>query len=302
MNVSEIRFFSCTAECAADLYLPSDVAGARSRPALVIGHGSTMVKEALVEHARHLVGAGYVVLAIDYRGWGRSGGEPRALLRPVSEVEDFRNAITWLRKRPEVDPDRVGIWGVSFGGSIVLHVAAVDRRVKCVVAQSPAPMNGRTLLRNLHGAENFRRLLQALDEDWELRSATREGRRVPWICVPSRDDLPILPGDELANEFMQQAKVIWPTYRADTLLSSVDYILDWAPERHVDRIAPTPLLIVTNGGVDAIHALDEIQKAYRQAGEPKRLTVLPYGVVGLYSEPGLGEAMSHAIAWFDQHL
>jgi hypothetical protein len=302
MTVSEVRFFSCTAHCAADLYLPPGVEQSCSRPGIVIGHGSTMVKEALVEAARRLCDAGYVVLAIDYRGWGRSDGEPRALLRPIDQVEDFRSAITYLRSRPEVDPARIGIWGASFGGGIVLHVAAVDRRVKCVVSQSPAPMNGRRFLSGMHGADNFHRLLASLQEDWECRSATAEGRRVPWICIPSADILPILPGGELANEFMQQAKAIWPTYRADTLLASVDYILDWAPERYIELIAPTPLLIVTNGGFDVVHALDEIQRAYRQAGEPKRLTVLPYDVVGLYSGPGEAEALGHAVAWFDEYL
>ena len=42
--------------------------------------------------------------------------------------------------------------------------------------------------------------------------------------------------------------------------------------------------------------------AFRKAGEPKRLEILPYDVVGLYVEPGLGEAMGHAVEWFDRYL
>ncbi|MBI3302555.1 MAG: hypothetical protein HYZ72_10850 [Deltaproteobacteria bacterium] len=76
----------------------------------------------------------------------------------------------------------------------------------------------------------------------------------------------------------------------------------WAPEHFIEHIAPRPLLIVTNGAYDLHHPLDQIQIAFRKAGEPKRLEILPYDVVGLYVEPGLGEAMGHAVEWFDRYL
>jgi len=45
-----------------------------------------------------------------------------------------------------------------------------------------------------------------------------------------------------------------------------------------------------------------VQAAFDRAGEPKKLVTLPYDTVGLYSEPGLGVAMRHAIAWYDRYL
>lgn len=48
--------------------------------------------------------------------------------------------------------------------------------------------------------------------------------------------------------------------------------------------------------------LEEAQSAFDKAGEPKRLVVLPYDVLGLYTGPGLEEAMALAIDWFDLHL
>src|SRR5436853_1095924 len=134
---TEVFFPSGGLRCAADLYLPEGARAGAKLPGLVIGHGFSVVKEALVEHGRWFARAGFATLAIDYRTFGRSEGEPRAQLFPMREAEDYRNAISFLRACPEVDPERIGIWGTSFAGGLVLFVGAVDRRVKAVVSQVP---------------------------------------------------------------------------------------------------------------------------------------------------------------------
>jgi hypothetical protein len=51
-----------------------------------------------------------------------------------------------------------------------------------------------------------------------------------------------------------------------------------------------------------IHPMDQLLEAYQKAQEPKRLALLPYDQTGLYSDPGLGEAMAEAIGWFQKYL
>src|SRR5713101_1045472 len=178
MNVKQVMFRSGIVRCAADLYLPDNIQKTAPVPGLVIGHGFAMVKEALVPHAEYLVRAGYVVLAIDYRTFGASEGEPRGQLFPFNQVEDFRNGISYLQSRPEVDPKRIGIWGVSFGGGVVIQTAAMDRRIKCVVAQSPG-VNLRKVMKDLRGSEGWVQLLDRLEQDWQQRFETGKGERVP---------------------------------------------------------------------------------------------------------------------------
>jgi dienelactone hydrolase len=75
---------------------------------------------------------GHLALAphtIPFRYFGDSEGEPRSQLFPLHQVEDVRNAITWLSSQPEVDPQRIGIWGTSYGGGIVV---TFDRRIRAV--------------------------------------------------------------------------------------------------------------------------------------------------------------------------
>src|SRR5207237_3859348 len=81
--------------------------------------------------------AGHVVLAYDHRNFGDSDGEPRQELDPWVQVRDYRHAITFAQTLDGVDPGRVGVWGSSYAGGHVLVVAAIDRRVGCVVSQVP---------------------------------------------------------------------------------------------------------------------------------------------------------------------
>ncbi len=56
-------------------------------------------------------------------------------------VEDYRNAVTWLSDRSEVDAQQIGVWGTSYSGGLVLCVGTFDKRIKAVVAQVPSAMN-----------------------------------------------------------------------------------------------------------------------------------------------------------------
>jgi cephalosporin-C deacetylase-like acetyl esterase len=76
-------------------------------------------------------------LAFDNRGFGASDGVPRQEVSPTAQTSDISDAITYVQSRPDVDEDRIGIWGSSFSGGNVLWVGAVDRRVKAVVSQVP---------------------------------------------------------------------------------------------------------------------------------------------------------------------
>src|SRR5260370_17710843 len=76
--------------------------------------------------------AGIAAVVFDYRSFGASGGEPRQRLFPRDQIEDYRSALTWLSLQPEIDADRLGVWGSSFSGGHVLHVAAYDPRGKAV--------------------------------------------------------------------------------------------------------------------------------------------------------------------------
>lgn len=143
MMRTDIEFNADNTTLRGWLYTPD--ANVKSLPTVVMAPGFAMVKEqALDKLAEVFVSAGLVCVVYDNRSTGASDGEPRGDIDPYAQMHDYRHAITYAQALPQVDSERVGIWGTSYSGAHVLAVAAVDRRVKCVVAQVPATSGIRT--------------------------------------------------------------------------------------------------------------------------------------------------------------
>jgi hypothetical protein len=118
------------------LYLPED-AGGRRVPCVVLCHGFSGTMDRLTLHAARFRQEGLAALIFDYRNFGESGGEPRQLVEIAGQQEDIRAAVAFVRSRPEIDPERIALWGNSLGGGHVVAVAAGDPRIAAVVAQNP---------------------------------------------------------------------------------------------------------------------------------------------------------------------
>jgi uncharacterized protein len=127
----DIIFPSGDSYCAAWLFLPDGASPNAQVPGIAMAHGLGAVKEMYLEFfARNFADAGLAAVLFDYRYFGASGGEPRQRVAPHEQTEDYRSALTCLSLQPEVDADRLGVWGTSFSGGHVLHVGAYDPRVK----------------------------------------------------------------------------------------------------------------------------------------------------------------------------
>ncbi len=299
MDIEKVEFASGDGRCAGDLYLPD--AAVANRAGVVLGHGFSLVKEALVEHGRRFADAGLVALAIDYRSFGESPGEPRGQLFPLNLVEDFRSAISFLEGRPDVDTERIGIWGTSFGGATVIYTAGVDLRAKAVVAQVPV-VNARRWMQSLRTSDQWIELQARLVEDRRERFRTGSGARVRVAGLGAEGEFCAMPVDRQLMSFLEEAEKELKTWRPDLVLESMEKIIEFNPESVIHQIAPRPLLMIATTGYDMIHPIDQVLGAYEKALEPKRLTLLPYEQTGLYSEPGFSESITEAIAWFEEYL
>ncbi len=121
------------------LFLPKDLRSGEKRPAIIFVHGGP-VRQMLpgyhymeVYHLFYgvnqwLASQGYIVMSVNYRGgigYGKSfRTAPNTNSRGNAEYQDVLAGGRYLQSRPDVDPKRVGIWGLSYGGLLTAQALA----------------------------------------------------------------------------------------------------------------------------------------------------------------------------------
>jgi fermentation-respiration switch protein FrsA (DUF1100 family) len=263
-----------------------------------MAHGWSSVKEmSLASYAEAFAKAGFIVLVFDYRFLGASGGMPRQRVIPSEQQADYRNAITYMSRQPEVDADRIGLWGTSYSGGHVLEVAATDRRVKAVVAQVPAVNTAALAWRWIRNGWHR--------EVWQTTKLMLKQLFHPFtqLYIPVVNDPGLaatLPGGEGARWFERERKNA-PSWKNEVTVSSSIAAMFYRGARFIHRIAPTPLLMVV-ASHDDIVLTSECLKAFQRAQEPKKLLEVEGGHFDFYEEPGLSKVLSTEVEWFQLYL
>jgi fermentation-respiration switch protein FrsA (DUF1100 family)/ketosteroid isomerase-like protein len=128
-----VRFNGGDTFIVGNLYLPAGYRGDSVYPAVVVGGSLTSVKEQMGgAYAAEMASRGFLALAIDYRRYGESGGEPRQYEDPATKAEDLSAAAAYLASRADVRPGGVGLIGICTSGGNVLYAAARDPGISAV--------------------------------------------------------------------------------------------------------------------------------------------------------------------------
>jgi cephalosporin-C deacetylase-like acetyl esterase len=280
-------------------------ATASSAPVVVMAHGYNCLKELYLDrYAASIARAGNVVVAYDHRNFGDSDGEPRQELDPWMQVRDYRHAITFAQTLDGVDPDRVGVWGTSYAGGHVLVVAAIDRRVRCVVSQVPTISGWEATLRRVP-PQALAAQRRAFDADRLVRFRGGPPEMVPMVVDPaaagpashaSADAWDFFTGKRAPYEDQWRFK----KWRNEITLRSLELYSEYEPGSFVERISPTPLLMIV-GDADVVCPTDLALAAFNAAHEPKRLELYPGGHFSAYTDQ-FDRAATAATEWFAEHL
>jgi dienelactone hydrolase len=188
----QVEFRSNGIRCAAWLTLPTTP---RPHPAVVLVHGLGATHDMmLAQYEQHFAAAGIAVLAFDYRYTGASEGQPRQHISMGSQRDDVDAALAYLKTRPEIDADRLGLWGTSLGGMNVVRVAAARTDVAAAVVQCPI-VHGPAAARSL-GLWGALRLSPAIVADAVRAVTGRDRRYIPIVGAPGGDAMVTAPGAE----------------------------------------------------------------------------------------------------------
>ena len=273
----------------ADVYVLKSLAETEKKlPALVLCHGWGGTAAGLRHTSLTFARAGYLVTTFDFRGWGESDSrviltgkaprekkegrftaevrEVREVVDPLDQGMDLLNAIHWVHGEPQCDRERIGLWGSSFSGGLVVYAAARDSRVKATVSQVPA-LDGRGMSKSPEG----RRALYA--------QAT--GRTRGKISYPE-------PGIRAVGN-LKGAPI-------------VEKMTLYAPVEDVARASTCAMMFILAENEELFDNKDHGILAHQRAkGAKKIVTIEDITHYGIYRE-ARDRAEKLAVEWYDEHL
>jgi dienelactone hydrolase len=257
-------------------------------PTILMSHGWGGTAAGLRRDASEFAQAGYLVVAFDYRGWGGSDSRVilvdrapmetgshrfkaevqavREVVDPLDMSADILNAIHWVVGDPQCDTHRIGLWGSSFSGGMVVYAAEHDARVKALHSQVPA-LDGRWVMST---AEN-----RALT----YQESTRRARGEIGYPAPREKVIGNLIGAPIRSRFV-----------------------GYYPVDEVDKAPQCAMQFLIAEKEELFDNKDQGIAAYQRAKGPKNLVTIP-GIThyGIYYE---AREQAHRLAqeWFDKNL
>jgi uncharacterized protein len=261
MRRDDVEFVSEGITLRGWLFVPD---GGGPVPGVVVTAGFAGVREGFLGHPYQDVfaEAGIATLIYDHANCGDSDGRPRQELDPILQQRGYQDAITFMINHPEIDGARIGIWGTSYSGGHVLGVASSDRRVKAVVSQAMT-ISGHHNLKLRHTQTGYR----ALRESWEADRAARARGAEP-VLVPAFGE-----GSASVKFSMSRPEEHRRNWRNEITLRSWELYDQYEPAAFIERVSPTPLLMIV-GLEDTLTPAADALAAYERALAPKHLLLI----------------------------
>ena len=216
-------------------------AGKGPYPVAVMGGGWCYVKEIVLPHyAEAIVKAGVAVLMFDYRGLGESEGEPRQHIDPWGQVEDYKNAISFVMKQPEIDPKRIGHLGHLLCRRPRRHRRR-HRPAREVHVSTVPVVEGWETMKRCHGERKFEKLLEP--RAWRTACAAPTGSpsaMMPMSHTDPDNNLSSWPFPHVYEIFMRIKEKEAPRHEHRNTVESVELLLQYNVFPYAKRILNTP--------------------------------------------------------------
>nr|WP_315054375.1 alpha/beta hydrolase [uncultured Brevundimonas sp.] len=257
-----------------DLYTPKNRPTGPAAGIVVSGPYGAVKEQSSGLYAQTMAERGFVTLAFDPSFTGESGGEPRNIASPDINTEDFSAAVDFLGLQPTVDRERIGMIGICGWGGFALNAAAVDKRVKAVVASTMYDIS-RSSSKGYYDSVTLEQRTQTLEQISQQRWRDAESG-TPAYGPPSLD----LAGGE--PQFVVEYADYYRTPRgyhpravnsgnAWSLTNPMSFMN--APLlTYISEISPRPVLLVHG---EKAHSRYFSETAYAAAAEPKELMIIP---------------------------
>lgn len=260
-------------EIAGDLYRPKNV-NSKLAAITVSGPYGAVKEQSSGLYAQEMAKRGFIALAFDPSYTGASGGEPRNIASPDLSTEDFSAAVDFLGLQANVDRERIGAIGICGWGGFVLNAAAVDTRIKAVVASTMYDIS-RLSARGYNDSMTREQRAQALDQMSRQRWIDAENGNPAY--GPTMNEL---KGGEAQflidyHDYYRTPRGFHPralnSNGSWTLTNGMSF-MNQPILNYIKEISPRPILLVHG---EKAHSRYFSETAFAAAAEPKELHIVP---------------------------
>ncbi|MFC3395561.1 UilS family quorum-quenching N-acyl-homoserine lactonase [Brenneria rubrifaciens] len=227
-------------------------------PVIILCHGFCGIQEILLPpFAESFAHSGFCTVTFDYRGFGASTGE-RGRLVPAMQIEDILTVVEWVKDQPNIDKNRIGLWGTSLGGCHVFGAAAKHPDIKCIVSQM-AFADGEEIVTGKMSVEEKTGFMATLNKMAEKQRATGKEMFVGITRVLS---------DEESKAFFEANKTRYPAMDIKIPFLTVRETLQYKPAENA-RLVTCPTMVVVAGN-DTVNAPEQGRALYEAVKANKK--------------------------------
>ncbi|KAG8533621.1 uncharacterized protein KY384_001361 [Bacidia gigantensis] len=257
----------------------------------------TLLKEHYIcDWAARFQAANFAALTYDHRGWGSSDGTPRNEVDPYQQAEDYHDAVLFAQTLPNVDKNKVIIWGIGHSGGASMIAAGDDPNIHAVILCMP--FNSGKLDSTLYPPG-------LIEKTWLERAAQSAGTKTeettyiqPWDrsseeCEGPRNEI-LIHGPQafsFIKEAERRSRAEGTPWENKLTLESLYKISRVEPRDHIGKIAPRKLLYLAAREDPLSGPIGKQRECFERAGEPKRFVTLETDHVSCY----FGE-------WFEKNI
>jgi len=296
-KVEKVTFTSEGLKLSGNLYLPANYTPNKKYPALIIGGSWTTVKEQMAGlYAEKMAREGYITLAFDPRNFGESEGAPRYYESPEMKIQDFKNAITYLSSRDEVDGERIGAVAVCASSGYLARVAAEDSRIKALSTVA-AWLHDADAVQMIYGGPDG--VLTKIKAAQKAKEEFAKDGSVAYIpSISKTDSTAAMFGD--FDYYLNSSRGAIPQWGKQFAVMSWEDWLTFDPMTAASQIKQPVLMIHSDGAVLG----DYVKRFYKDLSHPNKELYWTEGIqFDFYDQPKqVIESVKKLKQFFSRHL
>jgi uncharacterized protein len=297
----DIAFNSNGLKCSGWLTIPTNP---NNFPIVIMAHGFGGTKEVLLEQYAHQFNAlGFATLIFDYRYWGDSEGTPRHYHDYTKQIEDWNAAIAYVNELPNVNKNKIVLWGTSFAGGLVLSIASQNNTIAATISQCPMLDGKESSLQFIRNAGILSAMRSGMHGVYDLLKSSlgleahyvnARGKPGTIAAMATQDAWDSFPRFEAAS-----TKTKHPHYNKVTARSLL-MMRKYRPIQHVSKVACPSLLLICER--DTVAPAIAVEKALKLMPKSVPVRYAHLGHFDIYFDEGFISSVADQIAFLKQYV